>query len=1133
MPADRELDQILNTALVRHEAGQIDLAEAGYRTVLEHDPNEPDALNLLGVILQERGELAKSIALITRALDIDPDFPEALTNLARAQRAAGEPAAAVEASRRAIALDPDLTEAHVQLGRALVDQGENADAVAALRQATILAPDSVDALVQLGIALIRQMDFHAGADSLTAALALDPDRVDAMIPLGVALASLDRLDEAADWHEKAAARAPEDPAAHAALAITAGRRLDPVGSIAACRRSLELAPNQVDIWQLLGGNLAAVARFAEAEECWRKTLALKPDSAAAQRGLAAIGRPTEDATEVQRLRGALDDEATPLAERVAAGFAAGAVLDRNGDFDAAFAAFEGANHLLHTSQSEAGQMFNRGMLRHYVDWAIATFSKDGFAETADWGDPSELPVFIVGMPRSGTSLVEQIAASHRKIFGQGERKDIGDIIRVLDGGATHRPPAEWARDAVRRAASAQVARLQAVGGHADRVIDKLPDNSLVLGQIAVLFPNARIIVCRRDPRDVCLSCYFQHFADRLSWTSDQIDLAVRAREIERLMEHWRAVLPLRMIEIDYETLVADLEGESRRLVAFLGLEWDPNCLAFDTTRRSVTTASYWQVRQPVYASSVGRWRNYSRHLRPLFAGLSGLISSEGDEDWDALAADPVTALAIGVAHLQVRRLEFAEPIYRALLRRAPADPSALHLLGLLLVDRGEPAEAIPLLARSLAVRPNVAPVLADLARAHRAAGDVEAAVEAARRAAVLDPGLPDAHLQLGYALLLRQDDTGAIEAMRRATATDSKFLEAWIGLATALSRRNDHGAAAATWQTAVKLKPDEPGLLIEYAGSLFELKRFGEALATYRKVEALVAGHSGAQYGTARTLALMGDASASADVCRRALKSAPERSELWLLLANCEVILGHFDVAADAYRRTLSLKPRLPDALNGLSIVGDRLEGQATKDGALALLNDPLVPVRDRIQAGFVAGRVSDTNGAYDDAFAAYALANRMLRADRAARGVVFDREAYRFLVDQLIAMIGPRTFAETAGWGDPSEVPVFVVGMPRSGTSLVEQIAASHPLVFGAGEKAGFFDILAALDGPRVASPVTSWDRTAMRRETTAYLGRLRARGGDAARFIDKMPDNLLFLGHIAVLFPRRSHRGLPARSA
>lgn len=628
MPDDPDVKQTLAAALAQHEAGRLDLAEAGYRAALCRDPDEPDALNLLGVILQERGDPWQAVALLTRALAADPDFPEALSNLSRARLVTGAPEVAADLARRAIALDPDLAEAHLNLGRSLIGLGDDAAAVAALRRAAALAPDSVDVLALLGSVLMRLNDAAAAVESLTALLALVPDRIDAMINLGAGLASLDRLDEALAWHEKAAALAPDNPDAHISVAMTARRLRDLDRSIAAARRALALAPDRTDMWLALSANLATMGRFADAEDCCRKALALNPDSAEAQRELTAIGRHGGDAAEILRLRATLDNTAEPLRERISAGMAAGTLLDRGGDYDAAFAAFDAANRLIRTIWNDAGMAFDGPGLRRYVDWAISTFTREQFAATADWGDPSELPVFIVGMPRSGTSLVEQIAASHSQVFGAGESKDVSNIVQTLNGGDRHRPAASWDRDSVRGAATAHLDWMREQGGAAARVIDKMPDNCRVLGQIAVLFPRARVIVCRRDPRDVCLSCHFQQFAEGQAWSTDQAELAARAREIDWLLAHWLAVVPLRILEVRYEDLVANLEAESRRLIAFLGLEWEPACLAFHETERPVFTASLWQVRQPLYSRSVGRWRNYRKHLGPLLEGLKGLVADD-------------------------------------------------------------------------------------------------------------------------------------------------------------------------------------------------------------------------------------------------------------------------------------------------------------------------------------------------------------------------------------------------------------------------------------------------------------------------------------------------------------------------
>ena len=588
------------------------------------------------------------------------------------------------------------------------------------------------------------------------------------------------------------------------------------------------------------------------------------------------------------------------------------------------------------------------------------------------------------------------------------------------------------------------------------------------------------------------------------------------------MAHWRAVLPLEVLDIDYEKLVADQEGETRRLIAFIGLDWDPACLSFHKTDRPVMSPASWQVRQPLYSTSIGRWWRYRRHLLPLLAGLAGLAPLGGDEDWDDLAADRARALTIAVAHHRAGRLIFAEPIYRALLRGNPDDPAALHLLGLLLIDRGQPSESIALIERSLAHRPDIAPALADLSRAQRAAGNADAAVAAATRAVAIDPALPDGQLQLGCALLAQENDVAAIEVLRRATELAPKSLEALVALATALTRQDDHAEAVEVWQEALVLNADDPSILANYARSLAGLECFGEALEFYRKADALAPGNPAIQYGTAWSLLRLGDGRAAAEQCRRTLETSPDWAALWQFLANCEATLGHFEAAAQAYRKALSLDPQSADALAGLVAVGAGLDEDATEAEASAVFNDLSRPTRDRSSAGFALAKRCDRRGAYDEAIKLFRTANELLRADHAAHGSVFDREHFRHLVDHMIASIGPDTFAATAAWGDPSELPVFIVGMPRSGTSLVEQIVASHKQVFGAGEQKDMQNTLTALAGEQAARSPSEWDRGAVRREATSYLQRLLVMGGDAIRVVDKMPDNILCLGQIAVLFPR-----------
>jgi hypothetical protein len=245
---------------------------------------------------------------------------------------------------------------------------------------------------------------------------------------------------------------------------------------------------------------------------------------------------------------------------------------------------------------------------------IDLYTPEYFARHAALGVADETPVFVLGMPRSGTTLVEQIVSSHPLVGAAGERE-----YWVRSGRAWDESGADGLTEAViHRLADDYLAELRRVAPDAARITDKLPYNFLWIGLIHLALPNARIIHCRRHPVDTCLSIYFAHFARRASFGSDRGDLVCEYRQYQRLMAHWRAVLPSdRFMEVDYETLVADQEAGTRRLIEFCGLKWDDACLRPEGNRRVVMTASSWQARQPVYRSSVARWRRYEPWLGEL------------------------------------------------------------------------------------------------------------------------------------------------------------------------------------------------------------------------------------------------------------------------------------------------------------------------------------------------------------------------------------------------------------------------------------------------------------------------------------------------------------------------------------
>jgi hypothetical protein len=308
-------------------------------------------------------------------------------------------------------------------------------------------------------------------------------------------------------------------------------------------------------------------------------------------------------------------------QRATLNFALAKVLEEDGDFDAAFSCFQASNDLRTGTDRYRSEQFSAS-----VDRKITIFSEELFAAKAQIGSASEGLVFVVGMPRSGTTLVEQILASHPQVYGHGELTYLDRLPRSLPerlGGREPYPECVTALDAatVRDIAQEHIARLQRDGSDAVWNVDKLPQNFENLGLITLLFPRARVIHCTRDPLDTCLSCYCQDFGPRHAFTRNLEDLGRYFRDYQRLMTHWYATLPIPLLNVPYEELVGAQDVWSRRLIDFLDLPWDERCLRFYETKRPVLTASVWQVRQPIYASSIGRWRHYAAHLGPLFRGL--------------------------------------------------------------------------------------------------------------------------------------------------------------------------------------------------------------------------------------------------------------------------------------------------------------------------------------------------------------------------------------------------------------------------------------------------------------------------------------------------------------------------------
>jgi len=510
--------------------------------------------------------------------------------LASARRKAGQFPEAERAARAALALEPGHALALYELGLALHEQGAIAQAAAALEAACARRPIWAEAQYARGVALFGVADVAGAVSAFRQALEANPRYPAAHVNLGIGLQRLGLFEEA-------------DAAFAAAVALSPG--------------SAEAHYNLGVVRQDLGRMDAAAA-------CFRRAIVLDPDHAEAHFSLSRQAPPDDRSPPAEadfaRLRRQLDGSgAQDPRARSTLLFALAKRLEDRGDPDGAFACLEEANRL-GRALPDVRPARPAGQLAEIA----RAFDRPLLARLAGAGVESRRPIFIVGMPRSGTTLVEQIISAHPQVAGAGELPNLGHIVQQARGADGAVFP-DWAQALTAQDCTtlgrAYLESLPPAAG-AVHVTDKANFNFALLGLIHLCLPGAAIIHCQRDPRDVGLSCFAARFNEGIGFTYDLQEVGRYWRAYHALMDHWRAVLPPgRILEAPYEALVEDIETWARRLVAHCGLEWDDACLRFYESGRPVLTASAAQVRRPIYGSSVGRWRRFAAHLGPLLDAL--------------------------------------------------------------------------------------------------------------------------------------------------------------------------------------------------------------------------------------------------------------------------------------------------------------------------------------------------------------------------------------------------------------------------------------------------------------------------------------------------------------------------------
>jgi tetratricopeptide (TPR) repeat protein len=685
------LTKALETVGDLYLAGRLVQAEKICRQIIERRPNMPDPYNLLGVILNARGDPKQAVNLITRAIKMSPNTASYHSNLGEIERQRGNLVEAQIALAKALELDPDSAQAHSNLGIVHFDRKEYEEAAALYEKAIALQPIFPEAHNNLGnayralerrtdaiacyqravtqraeypeaynnmaTALRDAEDFESAEHAYRKAIALNPKYIEAHNNLSILLLHRDRTDDALrvlgdaiKLDEKNATtlmnigrvqlkRGAHDIAEQAArLAIEAepdkaegycllgqiyhelDRHEEALGFL---EEAIRREPDAADVRSFHGVVLKSVGRLDEARDEIKKALELNPQLYGAYSNLNDLETFKADDVLFGQMKEILANADNPLTERyLSVHFAYAKALEDAGDYPLALEHYAiGAKLRRKQLSYDEAETFD------FFDQIKKTFTRESFEQVREGSNPTDVPIFIVGMPRSGSTLVEQILSSHPKTYGAGEIKVLHRSLGVLRDRLPTIPRYPAMVNALEpvhlaQIADAYLAEVSCDAGGAARITDKLLTNYFFVGLIHQMFPNAKIIHTRRNPVDTCLSAYTKLFKDDMPHSYDFGELGRYYRQYQDLMAHWEKVLPPGVLRtVDYEDVVDDLETNARILVDHVGLEWDDACLAFHKSTRAVKTASVVQVRKPVYKTSVERWRRYGDGLTPLLEAL--------------------------------------------------------------------------------------------------------------------------------------------------------------------------------------------------------------------------------------------------------------------------------------------------------------------------------------------------------------------------------------------------------------------------------------------------------------------------------------------------------------------------------
>lgn len=651
--------------IIAHQVGKIPLAIQLIEKALSHDATVAVFHSNLGEMHRQRQNLEESIACNQRAVQLDPHSAVALSNLGVAYYDAKQYAQAEACHQQALALNPQQGNSLNNMG-SLHKERKNLEEARRYYQAAIASsPTYADPLNNLGAIMVTEQQFDQAIELLKRAITLTPAFADAHCNLGFAYRGLDKNDMALPHFQHALQLRPHYAEAYIGLSKIHSAKNEFEAAERCAKQAIEIDPSKAEFYQCLAEIYSEQGATTQALTYFDQALSMDPESGNAQmskgnflmelgevdtaeallsRATSAHSSSTQLAAHcsliqlrtikpndqsMQALLSIAANNIEKLApnQREYLHFSLGKGYEDIGEWSAAFEQFTRGCQLkrsrIHYSSDEQAQ-FTQRITKH--------FTKDTIERLRRSANFSALPIFVLGMPRSGTTLIEQILASHPQVHGAGELNNLSIITHrtVENATGTHSYPENMiylTPTECRAMADEYLACLQSHAPSATRITDKMPGNFVAIGFIHALFPHAKIIHVERNPIDTCLSCYTKLFRNGQFFSYDLAELGHFYIHYQRIMAHWRHVLPSNAwLDVRYENVISDLEFEARQLIAYCELEWDPICLDFHTMKRQVRTASLTQVRKPIYTSSVERWRRLEHELAPLINVLNKELS---------------------------------------------------------------------------------------------------------------------------------------------------------------------------------------------------------------------------------------------------------------------------------------------------------------------------------------------------------------------------------------------------------------------------------------------------------------------------------------------------------------------------